>query len=719
MTSYHPDNLQRLEPAYLQKYQLNTAPFAAAIDERFVYLDATRSERLKLLQHYTQFSNMLLIVMGEAGAGKTTLMQHLVHGAPAEWRVCQITANTMMDAEQLLFGAAQGFGLQQLPHDATQLQEMLYARVATLHRQEQIPILIIDDAHALPKDALLAVFHLADAQVDQGNLIRIILCCEPQIERILQARDIRALRERVTHTMEIPPFDEAGTAEYLKHRMAVAGFTGISPFTPRVVKKIHKASQGMPLRINELAHQLLEKDEVPTDDHEADSLPGEIRVKRHYTPMVVITLAAIVIVTALVYQDKINALFEEATTPATQSSRTELTPAPVQPPPQEKIIPLDSPVTPPVIPVAPPTPTDVIVTGEPIEAPGVAPQPAADKIVAEIRSLEPANLEPSTAVQTITINGQGFTRDSQVVVRWSDNAKQLKPEQVKYISANELRINFKTGTKPDSWSVQVIDPQHGKSNPVKFAVGKPPVVAGAKPAPVPTPPVTAKPGELHDEVWIRQQPPQHYTLQLFGTRTHSAAVAFARQHQLTTDVAVFHTLKQNSDWYSVIYGSFANQETAQQASRKLPAELQQAKPWLRRFDSVQQSLKPASTPATAAKPVQPMKPEPAHTPIAQNTAWLWSQDPRHYTLQLLVSQQADNVEKFINRHAVLRAKAVYYRTRSKERDLYTLVYGVYASREQAEAALAQLPAELRAIKPHIRNFASVHAELDTASKPAR
>ncbi len=732
MSDYRPENLARLEPTYLSRHHMQTAPFAATHDDRFLYLDSARNERLALLNHMTQFSNLLLIVMGESGVGKTSLLTRFVTTAQVDWRVCQITANTMMDAEQMLFAAAQGFGLQQLPNDAAQLQEMLYARLATLHRQEQVPILVVHAAHTLPKEALLAVFNLADSQVEQGNLIRIVLSCEPQIEKILQARDIRPLRERITHTMEIPALDEASTAEYLKHRMAVAGFDGITPFTPKVIKKMFKASRGIPARINELAHQILEHGDMTgsVDEVEASKEPDG----RSYKTMVLISLAAVIAVIVFVYQDKINAIFEvnTAVAPVDSSPAT----SPIASGTQEKIIPLTPATVPPtvtvpVVAVAPNKPADsiatpVVTTGAAVPAAAVnSPEPP-PAITIDVRSLEPATVQPSNTVQSLTIFGQGYTPESKVSVAWSGHEKLLASDQVKFVNENELRITINTGVKPDKWSVQVNDPRYGKSKRFEFDVGT------VRPVNKAAESVTAeKPlAGVHDTNWIRQQSPQHYTLQLFGTRTQAAAQAFIQQHHLQGDLAVFHTKKQGSDWFGVVMGSYPDQHAAQQASAKLPAVIQKAKPWARRFDAVIAEMqvvklaptKPSGKPAT----VKPGTPIPVTAPVAakpaastEHEAWLWSQDPRQLTLQLLVSQSVDNVERFINQHDELRAKAVYFRTHNKDRELYTVVLGVYTTPQQAEAAAARLPDTLRKIKPHIRSFASIHAELDRAGKPTR
>ncbi len=752
MTEYRPEHLDRLEPLYLQKYRLQAPPFSAIHEDRFLYLDAERSQCLNLLQHMTQYSNLLLMVMGAQGVGKTSLLQRFIATAQGEWRICQVTANTMMDAEQLLFVAAQGFGLQQLPHDATQLQDMLYARVATLHRQEQVPILVIDDAHTLPKEALLAIFHLADTQVDQGNLLRIILSCEPEIEKILQAKEVRALRERITHTMHIPPLTEDTTAEYIKHRMAVAGFSGISPFTPRAIKKIHKHAQGIPSRINELAHELLDKGETSTDvpvDNYAVEIP-----RRNNKVIFAVAAGVIAAALMLIYRDNINALFEVPN--AQNSVDTITTPIATLPatapktetPTQEKVIVLDNSVTPTpaaeatnknsdaatnIGSVATPPITSMGTTVVPA-VPTVTPIPSAPAATVEtakvptmeLHAINPATVSPSNSPHTFTLSGQGFSAQSQVLVAWTGREKQLPAEQIKFVSPTELKITLRVGVKPDTWLVQVIDTKTGKSQPRSFVVGKP-AISTTVVAPA-TESVAAMPGD-QGEAWILKQDPTFFTLQLFGTRTHSSAASFIKEHKLDKNVAIFRSQNKGDNWYSVVHGSYATSDAAQQASKQLPAKLQKVKPWVRQFATVHAAINVKIK--TVTPNVKPPNPKPANVvttvpvvtnkppfPVtaveAQNEAWLWSQDPRFFTLQLLVAQQADNAEKFINQHALLRAKGMYFHTR-KDRDLYVVVHGVYATHAQAEQAITELPADLRAVTPHIRSFASIHTELEKTS----
>lgn len=712
MITYNTEQLDRLEPAYLANYGLTEAPFSNLHEDRFLYLDAERAQRLNLLQHMTQYSNLLLIVQGERGVGKTSLITRFMKNAAENWQLCEVTANTMMDAGQLLFQAAQGFGVQQLPQDSSELQEMLYARVATIHHNEKIPILVIDDAHELPKDALLTIFNLADAQVNNASLLRIILFAEPQIEKILGAKDVRALRERITHTMEIPPLDEDTTAEYLKHRMAVAGFNGGSPFTPKMVKRIFKASGGIPARINQLAHETLDKGDFERD--EVEDIVVKAQPKRQHKPMVLATISLLVIVLVLVFQDRINQLFEDKpgkqqTIPLVEHS-PEVQPqaqpaqpatAPVQPPAenslQQKVITLQPTTEPAPTAAEPATPAPAAASATQTTPAAVA-EPQAVVPTLQLHSIEPDPVPASTQAQTLTLSGEGFDAGSEVVVSWANKEKKLPAARVKILNDKQMQVQLTVGTRMDKWQIHVINGQGVKSNVLVFQI------AAAAP--------------VKDTVkdWALAQEPGTFTLQLFGSHDKQNALAFMQKHKLGEQANYFVSEHNGKDWYSVVYGVYPDQAAATAASKTLPASLKSIKPWVRRMDDIQASInasrkvaqtKPSRKPAALTTTAVPKARD-----ATQFEAWIWSQDPRSFTLQLLGSRETDSVQKFLRKYSSLNGTAVYFHTRHATRDWYTVVYGVYPDKQQAQDAIKRLPPELQKASPWIRSFASIHAELD-------
>jgi septal ring-binding cell division protein DamX/type II secretory pathway predicted ATPase ExeA len=728
MTNYDTQHLERIEPDYLDQYGLNEAPFADSRDSRFVYLDAERAQRLNMLQHMTQYSNLLLMVIGERGIGKTTLMHRFIQQADESWTICQIDANTMMDAEHLLYEAARCFGLDSLPRSSAQLQDALYRHVADLQHQGKIPLLIIDDAHLLSKQALLAVFNLADTEVEQGSLMRIILFCDPDIEKVLKANDVKVLRERVTHTMTIPAFTEEVTAEYLKHRMAVAGFSGESPFTPKLVHKIYKGAEGVPAAINELAHMTLEQGDVadvPTLTSTVESPRASTRTRPAY--IIWGSVGIILLALVLVFQDNINALFQEDQSPQTVVLKQELQSELKSPKNdgggfKERVIPLQQETQAPTqsteaatapMPEPEPPAQQPAESGSAEAAPHAVSESASSPVPQVAETPEPQHTAPaakpptiaaispnpvpgSHAAQPITITGEGFEPQSRLVVSWPGHEKTLPDSQIEFVSSEKMTMSITVGTQADAWKVWVVNPDGGQSRTASFSV--------APPAPKPK-----EPAALRSQNWVLEQPPSHYTVQLFGTRQRSSAEHFVKEHRLSETSAIVRSRRNGADWFTVVMGSYDARGDAAAAAKHLPKSLANIKPWVRPFGDIQETVPNIPDAASATTPTTGSTGT-AGTSLTDNEAWLWSQDPRHFTLQLLGGRSADSVKDFIREHH-LGGKAVYFKTWRDGADWYAVVYGVYPDRQAAQQAIKRLPGSLRSGSPWVRSFASVHADL--------
>ncbi len=710
--SYDPHNIDELEPAYLAAYGLHQAPFASITDDRFFYANPSLAEHVELLRHYIQYGNLLLMVTGDHGIGKTTLKQHVIQSAPPEWQICDIPSHTMMDASQLLRQVAQGFAINQPPLEADALLEVLANQFAHYHSQGDVPILMIDDAHALPLDALQSLFYLAEHHNQQESSLRIILFCEPVIHAMLDDPAIHNLKERITHTMELQPLDENDTAEYLRHRLAVAGFDGTSPFTPRLIHKIHKASQGIPAKINQLAHQnLLDDSEpaLPVEEtvHEAliqETSPLNLR------NMLMGGFALAAVITVLLFQDQINPLFE-APPPQTDTS-----PAVPPPPPADTALPevaaevttapqqtieinLDQPPANKPEPDAGSKPASPAVTT-------TEPRPEKPALPAlQLDGIQPNPVTASKQRQIISVSGKGFRPGQQVRVTWRGHEKILSANQVTISNDHFMNLILNVGSQPDDWSVTVIDPeQQRESNTLHFKVVAATPAAASKPAtdskkttPAPRDKPMSKGGTL---AWLQQQADQHYTLQLLASHRQQPLTAYRKKYQLDK-ARIVPTRRKGEDWYVLILGSYTDKAAAKTAAAQLPAGIN--KPWIRNFAGIKQSLAKAA-PTTTTTPI-------LQSDTRNASGWLWSQDPRHFTLQLAAGTNKAAIEAFVRRHR-LQDKAVYFHRRRNGQDWYILVYGSFASRATAKAAIDRLPAALQKAKPWPRPFSAIHAELN-------
>ena len=748
MNGYDQAQLGGTEPTYLRTCGLAEAPFSVASDPRFFYADTGRVQQIQLLQHLIDFSEVLVLITGERGSGKSSLMQHFAAEAPERWQVCCIDVHALMSADQLILAIARGFGVELAGSEAADPNEALYLHLLALHRSYTIPVLLVDNAHDLPEDALEAVFHLTDVQSADGQrLLRTVMFCEPGIEKRLESGVMKPLRERVTHTMEIPRLREEDVAQYLRHRLTVAGWRGTDlPFSPRDIHRICKSAQGLPGRVNHEAHLALSKAATATEPRGDRPLARLPRLP--HARMLVIAAVVVVVGVLLALQSRINTWFSgDASPPAAAPGLTApdaadrvTVPLPVfeekaSPPTEEPDLGANGgPKSPPLTPLAelgepladapPPLADESEAQLAPDETAPVATPEAGEVTPAEpsppalsLATIEPNLVEGRREPQTLTLRGSGFSERTVVTVLWADREKALPPGQVSLDSAEQMRIRITTGVTPGQWRVSLTDPQTAVVADGTFAV-----VAPALPSP---PPVAASPQpvpaaaalSLHGRDWVLAQDPEHFTAQLFASYDRPNVEAFARTNSLTGDAAIYETRHNDRPWFVLVHGSYASKDAARLGVAALPAAVGRAKPWIRRLDSVQATLTApvAATGGAAAQPAPAPAPRaPQALQASSHEAWLWGQDPRHFTLQLMGSRSEANIKSFIKRHD-LEGKVAYFHSRHEGRDWYAAVYGIYPDRAAAEQAAKALPAALRELSPWVRSFSSIHDDLHQAA----
>ena len=719
LQDYNPSNLEqlnRVEPTYLASYGLTEAPFSLQQDDRFLYLNSELTEQLGLLKHYTQYGNLLLIVTGERGIGKSSLKQQFINTAQEEWQICEIQSHTMMDASMLLKQIAHGFNITEPPLEPSALFEVLSVQLDHMRQASYVPILIIDDAHELPQDALQSLLYLAENHSDQQTALRIILFCEPEIEIMLDDPAIHSLRDRVTHSMEISSLDEAETAEYLRHRLAVAGLDGTSPFTPTLVHKIFKASEGIPVKINEYAHQNLQDDKEPVTLIELGIDDELIHETKSFNLRNIILggVALAIVITVLLFQDRINSLFEEPPQLA-----IEATDDPIKnnnKPVPEKIAVVED--TSPVKPAEEKT-IEFSLNKDPVEKVTPAVEAVKEKtekpIALKLTAINPNPISTSKQRQIISISGSGFNTRQKIKVSWTDKVKILSDTQVTFTSDSYINLILNVGMQADTWKVTVIDPELKiESNTISFDVVSTeekklsPQTKITKQEKTISKTATAKLeikiiNGLYGQNWIKQQNKNHFTLQLLGTHNKNTLPSYIKKYSLKNEAAAFKTKRNGKDWYTLIYGFYPTKPAAQAAAIQLPKGV--AKPWVRSFSSILPSLSKESLIKNTPVIV------PATSIPDNQEGWLWSQDPNHYTLQLAAGTDKKAIQAFIKRHN-LKGKAVYFHRLRDAKDWYILVYGSYSSYSIAKQAINQLPSAVQKASPWLRRFSAIHAELN-------
>ena len=314
-----------------------------------------------------------------------------------------------------------------------------------------------------------------------------------------------------------------------------------------------------------------------------------------------------------------------------------------------------------------------------------------------IKNISPNPVPGSDKRQAISIKGQGFNQQTVIELKWDKNSKhfssRLSPNQFEFISANEIKLFITTGTQERKWKVIAKKPNSNTASVAAFMVK----TESAK--------VASKQTVLHDVSWIKQQADDHYTVQLFGSHNKSAIDELIKKYNLQGELSRFETARNGQPWYSMTYGNFKSKQAADKAINSLDSKLTNPKPWIRSFESIKNQLSVTAAPEkTVIEKTTSLR---QAAPVVKNEAWIWTQNPTDYTLQLLALSSEQAVRDYARKHQI-EAQSVHFKFIRNGKPLYALIYGNYPDKPAAENARQLMVEKIKGSKPWIRSFSEVH-----------
>jgi putative secretion ATPase (PEP-CTERM system associated) len=242
---------------YDDHYGLSGRPFQLTPDPRFWFDTATHRKAMAYLGYGLSQGEGFVVITGDPGVGKTTLMGHLL-GEIDEQRLNVIKiVSTQLRPEDLLQTVCAGLEI-----DATGASKaaMLAAIEHGLHavaRDGRRTLLIIDEAQALPAESLEELRMLSNFQAGGYPLLQIFLLGQPEFRLTLQDGKLEQLRQRVIAMHHLAPMDANELEPYLLHRLSLVGWRGKPRFTNDALAALHRWSGGIPRRVNQLAGRVL------------------------------------------------------------------------------------------------------------------------------------------------------------------------------------------------------------------------------------------------------------------------------------------------------------------------------------------------------------------------------------------------------------------------------------------------------------------------------
>jgi general secretion pathway protein A len=243
--------------SYLEFYELTQEPFSNAPVSRFYYSSAQHAQALLRLTHAVSGMKGLAVLVGDIGAGKTTLARRMLDSLPEEEyeAALLVIVHSGITASWLLRRIALQLGVENPADEKLALLSQVYQRLVRIYESGKKAVLLIDEAQMLATREIMEEFRgLLNLEVPERKLISFVFFGLPEIEQHLRLDP--PLAQRVALKYRLEPLNGEATEAYVRHRLKLAGAARV-PFTPRALASIHAHTRGTPRLINTLCDNLL------------------------------------------------------------------------------------------------------------------------------------------------------------------------------------------------------------------------------------------------------------------------------------------------------------------------------------------------------------------------------------------------------------------------------------------------------------------------------
>jgi general secretion pathway protein A len=241
---------------YTTYFGLREMPFSITPDPAYLYMSPRHQEALGHLLYGTGQYGGFVQLTGEVGTGKTTVVRALLAQKLDHVDVAVIL-NPRQNEQEFVASICDELHVR-YPKKATLkgLVDALNAHLLAAHAQGRRTVLVIDEAQNLQPEVLEQVRLLTNLETDKEKLLRIMLVGQPELAELLARPDLRQLAQRITARYHLTPLDPQEAAEYVGHRLRIAGGSG-GVFTPAAVEAVHEEARGVPRLINILCDRAL------------------------------------------------------------------------------------------------------------------------------------------------------------------------------------------------------------------------------------------------------------------------------------------------------------------------------------------------------------------------------------------------------------------------------------------------------------------------------
>src|SRR6185369_15191195 len=224
---------------YCEFFGFNEKPFTITPNPNFIFLSCIHREAFAHLLYGIDSHAGFIVLTGEVGTGKTTVLRTLLSQLDPEKYRSALIFNSSLSGEQLLANICREFGLESMEQDRFGYLDGLNRYLLEQNAVGRTVVLVIDEAQNLAPDVLEQVRMISNLETEREKLIQIILVGQPELSSVLNRHDLRQLSQRITVRCSLKPMQLHDTGDYISHRLKVSGCRIPGLFTSGAVKRIY------------------------------------------------------------------------------------------------------------------------------------------------------------------------------------------------------------------------------------------------------------------------------------------------------------------------------------------------------------------------------------------------------------------------------------------------------------------------------------------------
>ena len=270
--------------SYLDHFKLTEQPFRLTPDPDFVYWSKQHARAKAYMESTIWLADGFVVITGEIGSGKTTLLQSFLSEMPDDV-VYAVVSQTQLTPTQFLQTVLAEFGFKPFNKRKVELLDMLNMFLIEQYANGKKVVLIVDEAQNLSKKVLEEVRMLSGIETHKEKVLRIILAGQPELKDTLESPSLKQLVQRVRLRFHIGPLDRREMAEYIEHRLSVAGRGDGKLFVGDAYRVVHRFTGGVPRLVNTLCDTALliafGEDRADVSEYEVMAAVEELGWKEH------------------------------------------------------------------------------------------------------------------------------------------------------------------------------------------------------------------------------------------------------------------------------------------------------------------------------------------------------------------------------------------------------------------------------------------------------